>query len=320
MGFKKLVLCALCLLIAQGCVKKQKQQIALSVVRVNGVSLDATTFSKQLARKLKRFDSLAAKDPRVIDKAKDEIIKNFVVSVLLRQLASEKNIVVSSDEVLAEFDRVRRTYPDDLSFKESLVNEGLSVDEWKESLKDVLIQKKAFTALDGKESKEALNRDARAYFETHKNEFRKKPRVKLQQLVVAKEDDAQRLLKKIKEGSSFDDLAKKYSVSPDSAEGGRIGYVDKGSVPAFDAAFNMRVGQTSSVIKSSYGFHIIRVLDKKDGSQESYEQAQTRIQTQLSGARQQKVFSQWLQNALRSAKVEKDEALISKLRVYTEGS
>lgn len=319
MDSKKLLVVLSLWAVTIGCFKKPAQPENVVVVKVNGQSLDAVTFSKQLARRLKRFDSLAAKDPKVITKAKEEIINGFLVSSLLTQLAKENNLSVTPDELNAEFDKIRKGYPDDISFRESLINEGLSLDEWKNSLNDVLLQRKVFSLLGREGGSVDLNQKAKEFYDSHKSTFQKKPRVKLQQLVVAKEDDAQRLLKKIREGGSFEELAKKYSISPDAHEGGHIGYVVKGTVPAFDAAFNMRIGQTSGVIKSSYGFHILRVLDKKEGSVESYEQVKPKILLQLSEQREQRVFNQWLQKAIQSAKVERNDPVIEKIRVFTEG-
>ena len=101
--------------------------------------------------------------------------------------------------------------------------------------------------------------EAKDYFEKHRDEFQQPEQIEIQQILVSKEDDAERLLKKLKEGGNFEDLARKFSISPDSNTGGRIKNLIKGTVPTFDFAFKFKLGQISQVVKSNYGFHIVKL-------------------------------------------------------------
>ena len=86
---------------------------------------------------------------------------------------------------------------------------------------------------------------------------------------------AEDLLKQIKGGAKLEDLAKKYSEDPGSAkDGGSLGWIGKGqTVPEFEkTAFSLPKGQISDLVKSSYGFHIIRVDDKQDAHMKSLDE------------------------------------------------
>lgn len=85
-------------------------------------------------------------------------------------------------------------------------------------------------------------------------------KIKAKHILVKQEHEAQDLLKKIGEGSSFEDLAKDFSLCPSNADGGDLGEFGKGSmVPSFEeAAFALGVGDISQPIKTQFGYHLIK--------------------------------------------------------------
>jgi peptidyl-prolyl cis-trans isomerase D len=127
------------------------------------------------------------------------------------------------------------------------------------------------------------DQDLQAYYDKHRDEYRMPEQVKVSHILIktplpapgAKEDEkgvadarakAEGVLKELKAGGDFAKLAEKYSDDPGSAKtGGDLGWIGRGrTVPEFEkAAFSLGKGQTSDLVKSSYGFHIIRVDDKQ---------------------------------------------------------
>ena len=126
--------------------------------------------------------------------------------------------------------------------------------------------------------------DLRTYYDQHGEEYRVPEQVKVSHIWIkmpvpgddGKIDDkkvaeaqhrADDLLKQVRSGAKFDDLAKKYSEDPGSANvGGSLGWIGRGqATPEFEkVTFSLPKGQISDVVKSSDGFHIIRVDDKQD--------------------------------------------------------
>jgi peptidyl-prolyl cis-trans isomerase D len=95
---------------------------------------------------------------------------------------------------------------------------------------------------------------------------------------------AEDVLKQVKKGAKFDELARKYSEDPGSKDkGGDLGWLVQGqTVPEFEkAAFSLPPGQVSDLVKTQYGFHIIKVLEKETAHTRPLEEVKLPILTQL---------------------------------------
>ena len=100
------------------------------------------------------------------------------------------------------------------------------------------------------------------YYTENLKKFEQPERVKIRQIVLPSEREAKRVRGKIK-SNNFEELARKYSITPESEKGGLLGPFSKGQMPrVFDVAFSMRLGEVRGILKSTYGFHIIKIEEK----------------------------------------------------------
>jgi len=132
-----------------------------------------------------------------------------------------------------------------------------------------------------------------AEYEKMKKELVGKEEVKASHILVEKEETAKEVKAKLDKGSKFSDLAKEYSSDEGSkSNGGELGYFSKGQlVPEFEnSAFSMKKGQISDPIKSQFGWHIIKVEDKRPIKVPTLEEAKPSIQAKLS----REVFEEYL--------------------------
>ncbi len=112
-------------------------------------------------------------------------------------------------------------------------------------------------------------------------------------------DKAREALKQVKSGGDFVDLAKKYSDDPGSKDrGGDLGYFSHGDmVPAFDkAAFALDVGQTSDIIETPFGYHVIQVQEKKAASKLNFEEVKDDLKEYLFQQRGAKRFESYIKD------------------------
>jgi len=173
--------------------------------------------------------------------------------------------------------------------------------------------------------------DLQAYYDQHRDEFRVPEQVNVRHILIktplpgpdGKVDTkgaeearkkAEDVLKQIKAGGNFAELAKKYSEDPGSAKnGGSLGWIGKGrTVPEFEkAAFSLPKGGTSDLVQSSYGFHIIHVDDKQDAHLKTLDEVKDQIQSvikQQKAARAADSLASALLTQARTASLDKAAA------------
>lgn len=121
-----------------------------------------------------------------------------------------------------------------------------------------------------------------SYYNNNRSMFKDSDTVRASHILVGSESDAIKVLKELNAGLSFEQAALKYSSCPSKEKGGDLGYFPMGSmVPEFEkAAFGMKVGQISKPVKTNFGYHIIKVVDKKQGGYKSLDEVKSRL-TQL---------------------------------------
>ncbi len=126
-----------------------------------------------------------------------------------------------------------------------------------------------------------LEGDAKTYYEENKDSF-KVDEVTANHILVASEETAKQVLEKLNAGENFEDLAKEYGTDNTKDNGGSLGTFGRGQmVKEFeDAAFALKPGEISDVVKTQFGYHIIKVTDKNQGTK-SYEEVQESIKSML---------------------------------------
>ena len=108
--------------------------------------------------------------------------------------------------------------------------------------------------------------------------------VHAQHILVPTKEQAEKIIAELKGGADFADLAKKYSTDPAAANGGDLGWFKKGDmVPAFaDAAFNLKPGEVvQEPVQTQFGWHVIKVLDKRQSPPPPFEQVADQIRQTL---------------------------------------
>ena len=135
--------------------------------------------------------------------------------------------------------------------------------------------------------------DAKKFYDENKEKFVEQPTVSAKHILVKTEEEARDIKNEIAEEKiSFEDAAVKYSTCPSKEQGGNLGSFARGMmVPEFEeVAFKAEIGKLSDEVKTQFGYHLILVEDKKEGSEKSFEEVKDMIIGQLIQEGQQKKY------------------------------
>jgi peptidyl-prolyl cis-trans isomerase C len=143
--------------------------------------------------------------------------------------------------------------------------------------------------------------DIEIFYEANRNLYMSPEIMRVSHILVPTSEEAETILKAIKEGSSFEDMARAKSVDPTAQRGGDIGYFPKGQLmPEFEnACAELDIGETSGVVKTALGYHIIRLTDRKPPKLRPIEDVSEDIKARLHNIKRQELFGKLLKR-LRS--------------------
>ncbi len=143
--------------------------------------------------------------------------------------------------------------------------------------------------------------DAKEFYKKHIEQFRAPNATYIRQIVFADEKTARRTAPLLSK-QNFVAMAKQYSIAPEAEFGGYLGPIYAGSgMPRFyDVVYPMKKGQISNILKSTYGFHIILIIEKEKEHILSYSEARIKLIEKLKQIEEEKAFKKWVQLSLDS--------------------
>lgn len=255
---------------ASGCSKNSSSEAPASasdpvIARVNGVDIKQSDLA--LAEEDVGADMQAASP----EAKREHLISYLADIIMVTQAADKKNLADNPD------------FKRRLAFLRSKLLMGYE------------LQQEAKTAL----TDEALKQ---TYDEAVKS-MSGQEEVRARHILVEGEDEAKAILEQLKGGADFAKLAKEKSKDPGAAEGGDLGYFTKDQmVPEFaDIAFKMYPGQLSNPVKTQFGWHVIKVEDKRIKQPPEFEKVKDQIEAYLA----RKAQSDFIAKLRQSAKVER---------------
>ena len=272
---------------------KQAQQPQPPLLEVGQRQLTLQQFERELKN---TYPDISGLTPPEQLQLKEQLLKQLIDRELILGEANRLNVQLTPDELDATMKKVRGSYSED-EFTKVLEQTGKTQENWLASLKLHLLRAKVSAAALNSQV-QVSDQEIKTYYKKHREEFRRPVEIRARQMLFKTRDEANRVLKLLKEGGDFATLAREYSQSPDRENGGALGYFSAGQLPAeFDAVlFKLPVKQVSAPVESPYGFHLFLVERRRKAGLRPYAAVKAEIATKLYQQKEETAFHLWLEN------------------------
>lgn len=244
------------------------------VATVNGVPITEAEVERQIELELPKvlYHDNITEEKRL--KYREKAIEELIIRELFYQEAKEKGIKVQGSKVKEVFNSYKAQYGGEEGLKKALNVKELDTEGIKKEIEKTLIVDE-FERSYIENNSRITDAELKEYYEKNKDSFREPDKIRLREIFVSvpydadyktieeKKKKADDILKRIKAGEDFADLAWKYSEDPYAVKGGDIGYMHRGrlSPELEDVAFKLKPGEVSGLIEVKAGYFIIKVED-----------------------------------------------------------
>ena len=260
--------------------------------------------------------------PEQIETAKPKIRQQAVEATINKYLlnfeVSQNNIQISPEQVEQEFDAIGKRFPSQDAFEDQLKQVGITGDQIKSDLEQQLkVDHLVRTHISGLELK-ITEQEVSGFYNDNPDNFKMPERVKASHVLFKVDPDASNdlkaqkrlelssLLGKIEKGAEFANIAKQHSECPSKEQGGDLGFFDRGKMvkPFEDIAFKLNVGEVSEIVETKFGYHIIKLMERKTAETATFDEVKDKIFQHLVAVKEQDAFVQYIETLRKAANID----------------
>ena len=297
----------------------QKQPAPEKAAVVNGTVITKEQYNLELNQLMER---LAREGRRINDSQlatlKTELLDSLINRELLYQESQKKGIVIQPQETMKEIAAMKQRFPSEDAFQQALATRNLTEAVITAQVeRGLAIQKHIDQQIADKIVVSAT--ESKQYYDANPQLFKLPGEVKASHILIKLDPAAdetqkaearkkiEKIQQKLKNGEDFAELAKTSSEGPSSVNGGDLGFFRRGQMvkPFEDAAFALKPNEISEIVQTRFGYHIIKVFEKKPEKKITYEEIQSRLEEHLKQKRVQEEVGVYLIELRKSAKIEK---------------
>jgi parvulin-like peptidyl-prolyl isomerase len=314
-GFNKIIPCFVCAVYIWTVYGCQENAASKPLATVDGMKITYGEFKESFVKELNVFQDRSSLSPEDIDHLKEEILNALIIEKIMLLRAKEISLSVSDGELMKKIEEIKESYSND-GFEKTLVAQNVNYSLWKKELRKRMVLEKLI-ASDVNTKVTVTENEARAYYRTHKRMYAPGKRVHAAQIVVREREKADEILNRLKNGEDFGKVAKEESIGPEAARGGELGFVSQGVMPEeIDAAlFSQQNEEISAVIKSPYGYHIVKIIERETETRKKWFNVKEQVLVDVRKQKEEKAYVLWLEALKSKAVITIDRDILKRVAV-----
>ena len=299
------------ILILSGCSNKGGPSAEeKAVISVDDRVLTLAEFNEYFeTTKISSFEE-QSQDSAAIREARLHFLLQLVEEMIILRRADDLHIQISTQELDEALLNIKKGYSKE-DFEYLFLKQAISFEAWKERLKKRLLVQKVIRKELWEEAS-VTPQKINDYYDKHWKEWSYGEQVRALHILLSSKDQAKQILKQLKNGDDFATLARSHSQAPEAQNGGDLGYVVRGQLPESleKPIFALKKGALSPVVKTSYGFHIFKVIEKRKTSKPKIEECVEKIRQAIQKEKVDSAYGPWLAKLRSQYKIEINEDLI----------
>jgi len=247
-----------------------------------------------------------------------KVLEKLIEEKLIDQEVKRSSVKVTSKEIEGALEEVkRRSAATQEDLEKALANEGLTLEAYKKEIEKRLQRMKLINWAVKVES-QAGEREWRDFYQKNIDRYRSNESYRPSQILFLVPKGAtpeeireirkkcEKVLEKVKGGEDFGEMVLLYSEDISAKDRGDLGYFKKGELlPEFEKeALRLQVGEVSGIIRTNFGFHVIKLLDRKGGTPPPFEEVMEKVKADYYEKEMEKAFQQFLSTLKEKSVIE----------------
>jgi peptidyl-prolyl cis-trans isomerase C len=287
---------------------------------VNGEVIPMGRLDREMSgyqTKLMRSGQMLTKDK--LEALKQGVLESLIDRALLYQESVKQGIEVKPEEIEEQWVRIRERFDSEEAFQQAMIRMNTDEETIRDEIRRVRTVK---TFIQGRFAQGAAisEEEARAFYDTHQESFNRPEQIRARHILIRPESgggeqaekDARSRLEALREeaeaGADFAELAGKHSQGPSGKRGGDLGYFSRGDMakPFEDAAFALKEpGELSQVVRTQFGYHLIKLEDRKEGGLVPFEEVQENLQEYLRKEKVKEAVQSYVKQLRQEAEIKR---------------
>lgn len=296
-----------------------------TLLTVDGTAITENDVRERfMARFARQFQQMPPEQQAMLQPQIEQMIMSELISkTLLLNAANKEGYKATDEDIDKNLEEIKTQLPEGATLEQFAASAGLSLDAIRAQMTDDLKIRQLIEKVTGEVAKPG-EAEIQKYYDEHPDEFKQDESIQASHILVSTQgitDEAELAKKKAqaeslqaqaveKKGENFAELATAHSDCPSKAQGGDLGTFSKGQmVPEFEkAAFSQEIGAVGGLVQTQFGYHIIKVTDKKEAKTLAFADVKDELGEGMFEERKSEKMQSYIEGLREKAKIEQPGA------------